>query len=97
MKQEKFYDIIRTPVMTEKSTIAQEHNKVIFNVQKNASKTDIKSAVEGLFKVKVKHVNTLTRKGKEKRFRQRKGRQSDVKKAIVTLDKGHSIDISTGL
>ena len=91
------YDIIRSPVITEKATIAAEHNKVVFNVLKTATKPEIKAAVEALFKVKVKAVNTLVRKGKVKRFRGFVGKQDDVKKAVVTLEEGHSIDVTTGL
>ena len=91
------YDIIRSPVLSEKSTMATEQNKVVFNVLKTATKPEIKAAVEALFKVKVTAVNTLVRKGKVKRFRGVVGQQSDVKKAIVTLAEGHSIDVSTGL
>ena len=91
------YDIIRSPAITEKSTLVSEANQIIFNVAKEATKPDIKSAVESLFNVKVKAVNTLVRKGKKKTFRGRRGRQSDVKKAIVTLEEGHTIDVTTGL
>ncbi len=91
------YDIIRSPVITEKATMASEEDKVIFNVSKTATKTEIKAAVEALFKVQVKAVNTLVRKGKNKRFRGIKGSTSDVKKAIVTLAEGNSIDVTTGL
>ncbi|WP_075216585.1 50S ribosomal protein L23 [Mongoliimonas terrestris] len=93
----KHYDIIRSPVITEKATIQAENNKVVFNVAKTATKPEIKAAVEQLFSVKVKSVNTLIRKGKVKRFRGVLGTQSDVKKAIVTLEEGHSIDVTTGL
>ena len=91
------YDIIRNPVVTEKSTLASERNQVVFDVAIDASKTDIKAAVEGLFSVKVKAVNTLVRKGKVKRFRNSLGVRNDTKKAIVTLVDGQSIDISTGV
>ena len=91
------YDIIRSPVITEKATMASEHNQVVFDVASDADKPAIKAAVETLFDVKVKAVNTLVRKGKTKRFRGIKGRRSDVKKAIVTLQEGHSIDVTTGL
>jgi large subunit ribosomal protein L23 len=91
------YDVIRSPVITEKSTAASEQDKVIFKVARNATKGDIKAAVEALFKVKVKSVNTLVRKGKKKRFRGILGRQSDIKRAIVTLEEGQSIDVTTGL
>jgi large subunit ribosomal protein L23 len=97
MSKSQHYDIIRSPVITEKSTMASEHNQVIFNVASSADKPAIKAAVEALFEVKVKAVNTMVRKGKVKRFRGIKGRQSDVKKAIVTLEEGHSIDVTTGL
>jgi large subunit ribosomal protein L23 len=91
------YDVILAPAVTEKSTAASEHNKVVFKVKRDATKPEIKEAVEALFNVKVKAVNTLLRKGKTKRFRGVKGRQQDVKKAIVTLMEGHSIDVTTGL
>ncbi|MCP4074283.1 MAG: 50S ribosomal protein L23 [Hyphomicrobiales bacterium] len=91
------YDVIVSPVITEKSTMASEHNQVVFKVAKNATKPEIKKAVESLFGVKVKAVNTLVRKGKEKRFRGVIGRQNDIKKAIVTLVEGQSIDVTTGL
>jgi large subunit ribosomal protein L23 len=91
------YDVIVSPVITEKTTLASEHNQVVFKVAKNATKPEIKKAVESLFGVKVKAVNTLVRKGKEKRFRGVIGRQSDIKKAIVTLAEGQSIDVTTGL
>jgi len=91
------YDIIRSPVITEKSTMASEQDKVVFNVARNATKSQIRAAVEALFKVKVKGVNTLVRKGKTKRFRGIRGRQSDFKRAVVTLEEGQSIDVSTGL
>ena len=97
MKEADLYDVIVTPVITEKSTMASEHNQVMFNVSRKASKPQIKEAVERLFDVKVKAVNTLVRKGKTKRFRGRIGHQSDVKKAIVTLEEGQSIDVTTGL
>ena len=93
----KLYDVILSPVITEKSTMASENGQVMFNVARTATKTEIKAAVEALFSVKVTAVNTLVRKGKTKRFRGVKGRQSDVKKAIVTLADGQSIDVTTGL
>jgi len=93
----KHYDVIRGPVITEKSTAASEHNKIVFNVAADATKPEIKAAVEALFKVKVTAVNTLIRKGKSRRFRGFKGRLNDVKKAIVTLEGGQSIDVTTGL
>ncbi|WP_108661508.1 50S ribosomal protein L23 [Acuticoccus kandeliae] len=91
------YDVIVSPVITEKSTEASENNQIVFRVTKTASKPEIKAAVEALFSVKVTAVNTLVRKGKVKRFRGVKGRQSDVKHAIVTLADGQSIDVTTGL
>jgi len=93
----RHYDVIVSPVVTEKSTSASEFNQVVFNVARKASKPEIKAAVEALFGVKVTGVNTLVRKGKVKRFRGRVGQQSDVKKAVVTLAEGQSIDIATGL
>ncbi|MDH3740031.1 MAG: 50S ribosomal protein L23 [Hyphomicrobiales bacterium] len=97
MNAEKVYDVILSPAITEKATMMSEHNQVMFDVARSASKPDIKVAVETLFGVKVKAVNTLVRKGKVKRFRGIRGKQSDVKKAIVTLEEGHSIDVTTGL
>jgi len=97
MSMEKNYNIIRAPAITEKATLLSEANQVVFNVAGTASKPEIKKAVEELFNVKVKAVNTLVRKGKTKRFRGVRGRQSDVKKAIVTLEDGQSIDVTTGL
>jgi len=91
------YDIIVAPVVTEKSTMASENDQVVFDVSIDASKPAIKQAVEDLFSVKVKGVNTLVRKGKNKRFRGFSGRRKDVKKAVVTLEEGHTIDIATGL
>ena len=90
-------DVIVSPAITEKSTMASEQNQVVFNVARKASKPEIKAAVEALFGVKVTAVNTLLRKGKIKRFRGTVGRQSDVKKAIVTRAEGQSIDVATGL
>lgn len=91
------YDVIKAPVITEKSTLVSEANQVIFKVAPKATKPQIKAAVESLFGVKVKAVNTLVRKGKVKTFRGRRAQQSDTKKAIVTLEEGHSIDVTTGL
>jgi large subunit ribosomal protein L23 len=93
----RHYDVILSPVITEKATIASEHNKVTFKVAPNATKPQIKEAVEKLFDVKVKSVNTLTRKGKVRMFRNIRGQRSDVKRAIVTLEEGHKIDVTTGL
>ena len=93
----RHYDILRDPVITEKATMASEHNQVVFNVSSDADKPSIKEAVEALFDVKVKAVNTFNRKGKIKRFRGILGKQGDRKRAIVTLEEGHSIDVTTGL
>jgi len=93
----RHYDVIVSPAITEKSTMASEQNQVVFNVAKKASKPEIKAAVEALFGVKVTAVNTLVRKGKLKRFRGTVGRQGDVKRAVITLADGHSIDVATGL
>jgi len=91
------FDIILSPVVTEKASLVTEQNQVVFKVAMNASKPQIKAAVEELFKVKVTGVNTLRQKGKVKRFRGQLGRRSDVKKAVVTLAEGSSIDITTGI
>lgn len=93
----RHYDTILSPVITEKSTILSEYNQVVFEVPLTASKPEIKEAVETLFNVKVTAVNTLRNKGKTKRFRGIPGRRKDVKKAIVTLQDGDTIDIATGL
>ena len=93
----RHYDIIVAPVVTEKATMASEHNKVLFKVAAKATKPQIKEAIEKLFDVKVKSVNTLVRKGKNKVFRGSYGSQSDTKRAIVTLEEGHRIDVTTGL
>jgi large subunit ribosomal protein L23 len=93
----RHYDTILAPVITEKATVLSEQNKVVFQVAADASKDEIAAAVEALFKVNVTKVNTLNVKGKTKRFRGIVGRRSDVKKAIVTLAEGQSIDITTGL
>lgn len=93
----KHYDTVLTPVITEKSTIVAENNQVVFEVPISSNKTEIKAAVEQLFNVSVMAVNTITTKGKTKRFRGRLGRRSDVKKAVVTLKDGDTIDIATGL
>lgn len=96
-KDPRHYDVILSPVITEKATAASEHNKVVFKVAGTATKPQIKDAVEKLFDVKVKNVNTLVRKGKVKVFKNTIGTQSDVKRAIVTLEEGHRIDVTTGL
>jgi len=93
----RHYDVIRSPVITEKSTMVSEHRQVVFKVAPKATKPEIKAAVEALFGVKVTAVNTNIHKGKVKRFKGVVGRQSDCKKAIVTLAEGQSIDVSTGL
>ncbi len=93
----RHYDVILAPVITEKATIASEHNKVTFKVRQDATKPQIKEAVEKLFDVKVKRVNTLVREGKQKMFKGRRGQRSDSKRAIVTLEEGHKIDVTTGL
>jgi len=93
----ELYDVIRRPVVTEKSTRASEANALVFEVAIDANKPLIKQAVEALFNVKVKAVNTVLTKGKVKRFRGRPGRRNDVKKAYVTLEEGHMIDVTTGL
>ncbi len=97
MKEVNAYDVILSPVITEKSSLVSEFNQVVFKVAHSASKPQIKAAVEKLFNVKVRAVNTLNRKGKRKVFKGVRGRQSDFKRAIVTLDEGHSIDVTTGL
>jgi large subunit ribosomal protein L23 len=91
------YDVLIAPVVTEKATVASEHNKLVFRVRSEATKPDIKTAVEQLFNVKVKAINTIVRKGKRKQFRGVRALQSDTKRAIVTLEEGHSIDVTTGL
>ncbi len=93
----RHYDVIIAPVITEKATNASERNQVMFRVVRNATKPQIKEAVEKLFDVKVKSVNTLIRKGKIRTFRGMRGQLSDVKNAIVTLEEGHRIDVTTGL
>ena len=97
MNEARLYEIIVAPVLTEKSQRISEQNQVVFRVAETATKPQIKEAVEKLFDVKVTSVNTLVRKGKIKRFRGRLGQQSDVKKAVVTLAEGHTIDVTTGL
>lgn len=97
MATTRHYDTLLSPVITEKATLLTEQNKVVFQVAKDATKDEIAAAVEELFKVRVVKVNTLITKGKTKRFRGILGKRSDVKKAIVTLQEGQTIDISTGL
>ena len=96
-KRKDPHDLILAPAITEKSTLVSEYNQVVFKVARDASKPEIKAAVERLFGVKVKAVNTQVRKGKMKTFRRIRARQSDSKRAIVTLEEGHTIDVTTGL
>ncbi len=91
------YDVIRKPIITEKSTMASENGAVVFEVAMSANKPQIREAVEALFGVKVKAVNTTITKGKVKRFRGQLGKRKDVKKAYVTLEEGNTIDVTTGL
>jgi large subunit ribosomal protein L23 len=93
----RHYDVILAPVITEKATIASEQNKVTFKVRQDATKPQIKEAVEKLFDVKVKAVNTLIRKGKVRIFKGRPGELQNTKRAVVTLEEGHRIDVTTGL
>ena len=93
----RHYDVIVSPVITEKATALSEQNKVVFKVRPDATKQQIKEAVEKLFDVKVKSVNTLVTKGKVTMFRGTRGQRSDVKKAVVTLEEGQTIDVTTGL
>ena len=97
ISKERMYDIIRAPVITEKATMGSEHNQVTFKVPLDATKPEIQAAIEGVFGVKVNAVNTLIAKGKVKRFRGRVGQRSDVKKAVVTLAEGQTIDVTTGV
>ncbi|WP_366556375.1 50S ribosomal protein L23 [Aquibaculum sediminis] len=97
LSEERKLEMIRRPIITEKTTLMGEHNQVAFQVPIDATKPEIKAAVEGVFSVKVKAVNTLIAKGKTKRFRGRPGRRADIKKAMVTLEEGHSIDVTTGI
>ncbi len=97
VSKERMYEIVRAPVVTEKATLLSEFNQVSFRVPLDASKPEIKAAIEDLFKVKVKAVNTLRQRGKTKLFRGQIGKRVDTKKAIVTLVEGHSIDITTGV
>ncbi|MPZ37629.1 MAG: 50S ribosomal protein L23 [Rhizobiales bacterium] len=93
----RHYDVILSPVITEKATLASDKNQVMFRVARTATKPQIKEAVEKLFDVKVRSVNTLVRKGKVKAFRGSVGTQSPTKRAVVTLEEGHTIDVTTGL
>ena len=97
VSRSRMYEVIRAPLITEKTTNGSEHSQVTFKVAADATKPEIKQAIEGLFKVKVKAVNTVTVKGESKGFRGRPGLRSDWKKAIVSLVEGHKIDVTTGL
>ena len=97
LTRQQMFDIVRSPVITEKATNASEHNPVIFRVPLTATKREVKAAVEGLFKVKVTGVNTIRVQGKLKRFRGRVGRRPDYKKAVVTLGEGQRVDVTTGI
>ena len=97
ISKERMYEVVRGPIITEKATLGSEHNQVTFRVAMDANKNEIKTAIEGLFDVKVRAVNTLRMKGKVKRWRGRLGRRVATKKAMVTLEEGQSIDISTGI
>jgi large subunit ribosomal protein L23 len=97
LSEPRRHNLIRSPVVTEKSTLGSAHNQVTFRVPLDATKPEIKAAVEGVFKVKVTAVNTLRQRGKLKRFRGQLGRRAETKKAIVTLAAGHSIDVTTGI
>tara|TARA_B100001094_G_C17951667_1_gene680891 strand:- start:531 stop:827 length:297 start_codon:yes stop_codon:yes gene_type:complete len=91
------YDIVRKPIVTEKTTLASEYGAVVFEVMLSANKREIKKAIEELFKVKVKAVNTLIAKGKTKRFRGKLGKRKSIKKAYVMLEEGNTIDVNSGL
>lgn len=97
ISQERAYDIVRSPVITEKATLGSEHNQVTFRVPLDATKGEIAAAVEAVFKVEVRAVNTLIQLGKTKRFKGFIGKRVDVKKAVVSLAEGHSIDVTTGV
>lgn len=97
VSKERLYELLRSPVITEKATLLSEHNQVTFRVPLDANKIEIRKAVEEVFGVKVNAVNTIVTKGKTKRFRGQVGRRVDVKKAIVTLAEGESIDVTTGV
>jgi large subunit ribosomal protein L23 len=97
MSKERYYNIIKSPAITEKATMVSAHNQIVFNVARTATKPEIKEAIEGLFGVKVKAVNTLLRKGKLRVFKGRKALLSDVKKAYVTLAEGERLDVTSGI
>ena len=93
----RHYDVIVAPHITEKATLASEHNAVVFKVVESATKPQIKAAVEALFDVKVVSVNTLNQKGKTKRWKGRPYKRNDIKKAVVRLAEGQSIDVTSGI
>jgi large subunit ribosomal protein L23 len=93
----KFYDVIRRPVISEKSTVLGSNRQYVFVVDMKSTKSAIKAAIEKIFSVKIESVQTMIRKGKTKRFKGIVGHQSDIKKAIVTLEKGAEIDITGGV
>jgi large subunit ribosomal protein L23 len=97
LTRQQMFDVVRSPVITEKATNVSEHNQVIFRVPLTATKRQVKAAIEGLFNVRVTAVNTIRVRGKLKRFRGRIGRRSDYKKALVTLGEGQRIDVTTGI
>ncbi len=97
VSKERMYEVIRSPVVTEKATLLSEFNQVSFRVPLDATKPEIRAAIEDLFRVKVTAVNTLRQRGKVKTFRGQAGKRVDTKKAIITLAEGHSIDITTGV
>ncbi|MCH8182416.1 MAG: 50S ribosomal protein L23 [Proteobacteria bacterium] len=97
ISKERMYEVVRGPIITEKATLGSEHNQVTFRVAIDANKNEIKTAIEGLFDVKVRAVNTSRMKGKVKRWRGRLGKRVATKKAMVTLEEGQSLDISTGI
>ncbi len=97
MNELELYDVLVAPVITEKATVLSENNQITFQVSVRATKPQIKRAVETLFGVKVKAVNTMNRKGKNKKFRGQPSKKNDIKRAIVTLEEGHRIDVTTGL
>jgi large subunit ribosomal protein L23 len=97
LTRQQMFDVVRSPVITEKATNVSEHNQVIFRVPLTATKRQVRAAIEGLFNVRVTAVNTIRVRGKLKRFRGRIGRRSDYKKALVTLGEGQRIDVTTGI
>jgi large subunit ribosomal protein L23 len=97
LTRQQMFDVVRSPVITEKATNVSEHNQVIFRVPLTATKRQVRAAIEGLFNVRVIAVNTIRVRGKLKRFRGRIGRRSDYKKALVTLGEGQRIDVTTGI